>query len=123
MAGSDPMRTGWQASRIAISGFLAPFLFVYQPALLLNGTLPEIVILFASAVVGISVLSAAAAGHMFRPLTWPQRALLIAISLAAIGPHPTVSVLTSVALVAFGARDWLRARREAVRPVSIAAGG
>src|SRR3989441_9353706 len=54
MAGSDPMRTGWQASRIAISGFLALFLFVYQPALLMEGSLPEIVMLFASAVVGRS---------------------------------------------------------------------
>jgi TRAP-type uncharacterized transport system fused permease subunit len=123
MAGADPMRTGWQASRIAISGFLAPFLFVYQPALLMDGTLPEIVILFASAVVGISALSAAAAGHMFRPLSWPQRGLLIAVSLAAISPHPTVSVVTSVALIAFGAWDWVRARRETVRPVSVAAGG
>src|SRR2546430_5968602 len=31
--------------------------------------------LFASAVVGISALSAAAAGYMFRQLGWPQRAL------------------------------------------------
>jgi len=123
MAGSDPMRTGWQASRIAISGFLAPFLFVYQPALLMEGSLPEIVILFASAVVGISALSAAAAGYMFRKLGWPQRALLIAVSLAAIGPHPAVSVVTSLALVAFGAWDWSRARREAARPVRVAAAG
>src|SRR5438445_7288177 len=123
MAGADPMRTGWQASRIAISGFLAPFLFVYQPALLMDGTLPEIVILFASAVVGISALSAAAAGYMFRKLGWPQRALLIAVSLAAISPHPAVSVVTSLALVAFGAWDWSRARREAARPVRVAAAG
>jgi TRAP-type uncharacterized transport system fused permease subunit len=117
------MRTGWQASRIALSGFLAPFLFVYQPALLMNGTLGEIVILFASAVVGISALSAAAAGCMFRPLTWPQRALLIAVSLAAVGPYPAMSVVTSLALLAFGVWDWSRARREAARPVHVAARG
>src|SRR3989442_12058427 len=74
MAGSDPMRTGWQASRIAISGFLAPFLFAYQPALLMGGSLPEIVMLFASAVVGSSALSAAAAGYLFRKPGWPHRA-------------------------------------------------
>jgi len=123
MAGADPMRTGWQASRIAISGFLAPFLFVYQPALLMDGALPEIVILFASAVVGISALSAAAAGSMFRPLTWPQRVLLIAVSLAAISPQLAVSVVTSLALLAFGVWDWSRARRDAVRPVSVGASG
>ncbi len=123
MAGADPMRTGWQASRIAISGFLAPFLFVYQPALLWRGSFTEIVILFVSAVIGISALSAAAAGYMFRPLTWPKRLLLIGVSLAAISTHLTVSLVTSVALVAFGVWDWSRARREAVRIVSVAAGG
>ena len=60
---------------------------------------------------------------MFRKLGWPQRALLIAVSLAAIGPHPAVSVVTSLALVAFGAWDWSRARREAARPVRVAAAG
>src|SRR2546426_12036135 len=72
IAGANPMTTGWQASRIAISGFLAPFLFVYQPALLMEGSLPEIVMLFASAVVGISAPLAAARGHVFRKLGWPQ---------------------------------------------------
>jgi TRAP transporter 4TM/12TM fusion protein len=123
MAGADPMRTGWQASRIAISGFLAPFLFVYQPALLWRGPFTEIAILFVSAVIGISALSAAAAGYMFRPQSWPKRLLLIGVSLAAISTHLTVSVVTSVALVAFGVWDWSRARREAVRIVSVAAGG
>ncbi|MBI4629143.1 MAG: TRAP transporter fused permease subunit, partial [Candidatus Rokubacteria bacterium] len=64
MAGADPMRTGWQASRVALSGFLAPFLFVYQPALLMRGARTEILVFFACAVIALSVLSAAAAGHM-----------------------------------------------------------
>jgi TRAP transporter 4TM/12TM fusion protein len=123
MAGADPMRTGWQASRIAISGFLAPFLFVYQPALLMRGTTSEIVILFVSAVVGISALSAAAAGYMFRPQSWPQRLLLIAVALAAIGSHLTVSVATSVVLVLYAVWDWRGARRAAPRAVGVVAGG
>jgi TRAP transporter 4TM/12TM fusion protein len=118
MAGADPMRTGWQASRIAISGFLAPFLFVYQPALLWRGPFTDIAILFVSAVVGISALSAAAAGYMFRPLTWPQRFFLIAVALAAISSHLGVSVATSVTLVLYGVWDWRAAR--AGRPVSVA---
>ncbi|MBI2491908.1 MAG: TRAP transporter fused permease subunit [Candidatus Rokubacteria bacterium] len=110
MAGADPMRTGWQASRIALSGFLAPFLFVYQPALLMRGAWTEILVFFACAVIALSVLSAAAAGHMFRPLGWGPRLLLIAVALAAISAQLTVSVLTSLLLVAFAAWDWSRAR-------------
>jgi hypothetical protein len=45
----------------------APFLFVYQPALLMNGSWGEIVVAFGSALIGITALSAAVAGHMFGP--------------------------------------------------------
>ena len=34
IAGANPIATGWQASRLAIAGFLIPFVFVYHPAVL-----------------------------------------------------------------------------------------
>jgi TRAP transporter 4TM/12TM fusion protein len=108
IAGARPMTTGWQASRIAIGGFLAPFLFVYQPALLMNGSWTEIAVAFGSAVIGISALCAAIAGHMFGPLGWAPRVALAAVSLAAISPNPVVSVVTSVLLLAFGVWDYRR---------------
>jgi TRAP transporter 4TM/12TM fusion protein len=115
MAGADPMRTGWQASRIALSGFLAPFLFIYQPALLWRGPVTDIAILFVCAVIAITALSAAAAGYMFRPLGWPQRLVLVAVALAAVSSHLAVSVATSVVLVLYAVWDWRGARRVAGR--------
>ena len=114
IAGADPMKTGWQGCRFAIGGFLAPFLFVYQPALLLSGSVVEIVIAFASAMVGITALSAAVAGHMFRPLSWLQRGFLVAVSLAAISPHLTVSVATSLTVLAFAAWEARSAARDSM---------
>jgi TRAP transporter 4TM/12TM fusion protein len=105
IAGADPMRTGWHASRIGVGGFLAPFLFVYQPALLMNGTWGEIAVAFGSALIGITALSAAVTGHMFGPLSWPRRLFLIAVSLAAISPHVAVSLATSLVLLAYMAWD------------------
>jgi len=122
IAGANPMTTGWQASRIAIGGFLAPFLFVFQPALLMRGSVPEILVSFLSAAIGISALSAAVAGHMFGPLGWPKRILLIAISLAAISPDATISVGTSIVLLGFAAWDGRLARLREARTASIAAG-
>ncbi len=121
MAGADPMRTGWQASRIALSGFLAPFLFVYQPALLWRGSFTEIALFFVSAVIGISAISAAAAGYMFRRQSWPQRLLLIAVALAAISTHLIVAVATSVVLLLYAAWDWRNARQDALRPLGAGA--
>jgi TRAP transporter 4TM/12TM fusion protein len=124
IAGANPMTTGWQATRIGVGGFLAPFLFIYQPALLLRGDWPTIALAFVGAVIGISALCAALAGHMFTPLGWPARAFLTAVSLAAISPYLTVSVATSVVVLAFGVWDWRRAqRRPALPPRSIAVAG
>src|SRR5207249_1519143 len=95
---------------------LAAHLFVFYYAVLADVTPPVAVTAFAGA-------QMAAAGSMFRPLTWPQRVLLIAVSLAAISPQLAVSVVTSLVLLAFGVWDWSRARRDAVRPVSVGASG
>jgi TRAP transporter 4TM/12TM fusion protein len=108
IAGANPMNTGWQASRIAIGGFLAPFLFVYQPPLLMKGDWWEIGVAFVSAAVGISALCAAIAGHMFGPLGWAHRLFLGIVSLAAITPRLDVSIVTSAVLLAYGVWDYRR---------------
>jgi TRAP transporter 4TM/12TM fusion protein len=115
IADARPMTSGWQATRIGIGGFLAPFLFVYQPPLLMKGDWLEIAIAFVSAVIGISALCAALAGHMFTPLGWSQRAFLAAVSLAAISSNLNVSIATSLILLAFATWNW---RRERLHPVT-----
>jgi TRAP transporter 4TM/12TM fusion protein len=110
LAGANPMTTGWQATRFGIGGFLAPFLFAFQPPLLMRGSWTEIAIAFLSALVGVAGLSAAVAGHMFGSLTWGWRLLLVVASLAAIGPSLTVSLASSAVLLAFMVWDARRAR-------------
>src|SRR5689334_11143171 len=110
IAGANPMTTGWHATRIGIGGFLAPFLFAFQPPLLWKGTYVEIAIAFISALVGISALSAAVAGHMFGPLTWPRTIFLVVVSLAAISPYLSVSLASSVILIAYMVWDARTAR-------------
>ena len=116
IANARPMTTGWQATRIGIGGFLAPFLFVYQPALLMKGDWTTIIVSFTAAVIGISALCAALAGHMFTPLGWTQRAFLTAVSLAAISANVWVSVATAAVLLVFGVWNWQQERRHPVTP-------
>ena len=111
IAGADPMKTGWHASRIAIGGFLAPFLFVYQPALLMNGPWPVVILSVVCASIGIAALCAVVTNHMFAPLGWWRGVFVAAVALAAITSSLTVSVITSLILVAFGVWDWRRAGR------------
>jgi TRAP transporter 4TM/12TM fusion protein len=119
LAGASPMTTGWQATRFGIGGFLAPFLFAFQPPLLMRGTWTEIAVAFGSALIGIAGLSAAVAGHMFGPLRWSWRLILVAVSLAAIGPSLTVSLASSAVLLAFAIWDVRRARPVAAPPLVV----
>ncbi len=117
IAGANPMTTGWHATRFGIGGFLGPFLFAFQPQLLMKGDWAMIAIVFVSALVGISALSAAVAGHMFTALSWPHRLFLIAVALAAIGPYLSVSLASSAILIAYMVWDSRRGRRPAAVPV------
>jgi TRAP-type uncharacterized transport system fused permease subunit len=78
IAGADPMATGVEGFRLGIAGFLVPFAFVYQPALLLNGSLWQIAASVALTVFGVVCLSSGVIGHLFGPLKPMQRLTLIA---------------------------------------------
>ncbi|MBE9402791.1 TRAP transporter permease [Brachybacterium sp. Marseille-Q2903] len=79
IAGSNPLRTGVTALRLAIAGFLIPFVFVLEPALLLEGTIGELVPALVTVILGMTAIAAALAGHLVvRTRAWEQVVLIIA---------------------------------------------
>ena len=36
LSGGSPMKTGWQSVRLALAGFIIPYMFMYNPQLLLE---------------------------------------------------------------------------------------
>jgi TRAP-type uncharacterized transport system fused permease subunit len=71
------MATGFEGFKLGIAGFLVPFAFVFQPALLLNGSPWQIALTLAATVFGVVCLSAGVIGHLFAPLAGIQRILLV----------------------------------------------
>ena len=59
IAGSNPMRTGFYAMRLGVTLFLLPFIFVYDPALIMDGTWPAIVERVGLTLVAIWALTSA----------------------------------------------------------------
>lgn len=86
IANADFWKTGWEASRLSIVGYIVPFIFVYQPALLMHGSLGEILLAAGSALIGTIALAAAMSGYLFNPVSWWQRFLLGAGSVTLIYP-------------------------------------
>lgn len=99
IAGADLNRTGWTGLRFGLAGFLIPFTFAFDPALLLVGSIETVVQAVVTAVLGILCLVAALEGYLFwfwRPLS---RVVLVLAALATLVPG-TLSDLVGVALVA-----------------------
>jgi TRAP-type uncharacterized transport system fused permease subunit len=70
VAGADPWKTGWTAFKFAKLLYVVPFLFAYEPAILLCGTTSEILLAFGSAIIGTIAFSSLTMGYMIRRTTW-----------------------------------------------------
>ena len=99
LAGASPMRTALTAMSLASAGFLVPFLFVYGPALLLDGTPLAILLSTATAFVGVTALAAAVIGHARRPLTTIQRIFAAAAAILLIDPGVVTDTIGLVLLI------------------------
>ena len=83
IAGSDPMKTSITSAKIGLVAFIIPYMFIFGPALLAQGTILEIGWTFIMACLGVFVLAMALTGWYKRNLLWYERlwALVTAILL------------------------------------------
>ncbi|MBS3918973.1 MAG: TRAP transporter fused permease subunit [Deltaproteobacteria bacterium] len=86
LAGSEMMATGIEAFKLGIAGFLIPFAFVFQPALLLQGTLSEILMATGLTALGVACLSAFLVGYVWSPLNWLHRLLFASAAILLVFP-------------------------------------
>ena len=66
LSGGSPMKTGWQSVRLALAGFIVPFMFVFNPQLLLNDvTVLTGIQVVLTACIGVVLIAAAVEGYLF----------------------------------------------------------
>ncbi|HRE19460.1 MAG TPA: TRAP transporter permease [Rhabdaerophilum sp.] len=79
LAKADLWSSGWAAVRIGATGFLIPFVFVYEPALLMIGSWMDILHVTVTATAGCTLLAAGLHGYLIGPASlWQRVALAIA---------------------------------------------
>lgn len=87
IARADPNKTGFMAVKLALAGFLIPYIFCYNPGLLMiDATMPEVIFYAATAALGIVALSFACVGYWLRLLHWWERLPLLGAAVALIFP-------------------------------------
>jgi len=111
LAGANMWRSGLEAMRIAAAGFLIPFMFVYEPALLAIGDWGTIALATATAVIGVMALAASLYGFLLAPLLLWQRLALCVASLLLIKPGPVTDAVGLGLLGLVLVLQWNSARR------------
>jgi len=114
IAGGDPMKTGFQSLKLAIAGFIIPYLFVYNPNMLMIDVtglpmnakeypLPDvlsIITVVLTSVIGVISLGAAVEGYFIKSFHLIQRFLLGIGALLLIVPETITDIVGIVIVIA-----------------------
>jgi TRAP-type uncharacterized transport system fused permease subunit len=104
IAGSPPMATAFEASKVGITKFLVPFIFVYNPSLIFVGPLWMTAFSTVTALAGVWALSAAIEGWLRGQLGYLTRgAMLISAILLLYPPQHRFFGLSGYAVTIVGA--------------------
>ena len=87
ISGGNPLRTGINASKLAIAAFIIPYMFVLSPVLLMiEGTAFDLLLTILTALIGMVALSSALIGYLADDCSTIERLVLIAGGLMMIKP-------------------------------------
>lgn len=100
IAKSNPMKTAFNASRLAIAVFIVPYVFCYNPAMLLIDTTPlQVAQVAVTSFIGIFGVSAALEGYLMTNMSPLVRILMAAGGLMLIDPR-TITDLVGILVIA-----------------------
>lgn len=101
IAGSDPQRTGWISCKLALAGFIVPFIFIYKPGLMiLNSSVLDIAVASVTTILAVLALAAATEGFLLTRLNWAMRLVLIGAGVLLIFPEAVYMGTGLAAMVA-----------------------
>ena len=101
IAKSNPMKTGINASKLAIGAFVVPYIFCMNPAMLLiDVTAFKVIQIIVTSLIGIFGVAAAMNGFLFQKLSWPARIVICAAGLMMMDPT-LITDIVGVVLMAF----------------------
>lgn len=125
LAGGSPMKTGFVSLKLALAGFIVPYLFVYEPALLLidPSGLPlnavdlpmaapfDIVIVAVTSIVGVIGLGAAIEGYFSTNLKAVARLLLAIGALMMLVPEAITDIVGTIIVLVIFAINYVQNKR------------
>ncbi|MBR4549780.1 MAG: TRAP transporter permease [Oscillospiraceae bacterium] len=114
IAKAPPMKTAFNASKLAIGAFIVPYIFAMNPAMLLvDTTTLQVVLVVVTSILGIFGVAAGLNGYLFRPIHPVLRVLLAAGGLLMMDPTPMTDVVGVVLMAAVIVLQFFLGRKKA----------
>ena len=110
IADADPVETGFTAAKLSIAGFIVPFMYVYNPALVTRGTLADICFSSVTALIGVVVLAAGLQGWLLRKTENMEKWLVVAAGIAMVVPHLWVTLFGFILAGGIIGKQWVSLR-------------
>ena len=113
IADADAMKTGLIAWRLSLAGFLMPFMFCINPALIGQGTPAEITLAITTALIGSFGLACAVQRYFKGGLNWLQTIAVLAGSICMMMPGYFTDIAGVALIAVVFAHQTVKARKEA----------
>ena len=112
IAKANPMKTGINASKLAIGAFVVPYIFCMNPAMLLiDVTAFKVIQIIVTSLIGIFGVAAAMNGFLFQRLSWPARIVICAAGLMMMDPTLITDIVGIVLMALVLVFQFLAARK------------
>ena len=113
IARESGLKIGLQAVRIAVAGFVVPYMAVYSPALMLQqGDWLDTTWVVFKALVAVAMWGAGAIGYLLGPLNWAERLIAVAAASLLVVAAPLTDEVGLAAVALFLAWHVRRSRRQ-----------
>ena len=113
IAKCSPMTTAVEACKLGFAGFMVPFAFCYNPAMMMQGNVAEILSVFISAFIGVSIMSAGFQGWLLWKLNYLERIIFIGGGLLMFIPGTLTDIIglaIATVLIAINMKKWKKVR-------------
>ncbi len=112
IAKSNPMKTGVNATKLAIGAFIVPYIFCLNPQMLFIDAVPaKVILIIVTSLFGIFGVAAALNGYLFRPIPWPLRIVIAAAGLLMMDPNTATDIIGVVLFALVVLFQFLAARK------------
>jgi len=113
ISGGDPIKTGVTSAKLAIAAFIIPYMFVFNPAMLMMGaSVPEILWVVFTAIIGMIAIGAGMIGFWYRKCNWIERLFALATGMLLIYPETITDIIGLVMFTAIFALQWFTREKE-----------